>query len=77
MDACFGPRQNEDFAGKLSKLRQTSSVIEYQKEFQMLSNRVKGLTEEYLISPYLSGLRDDIRIGVQKLNPINRPDAFA
>ena len=77
MDAHFGPGRSEDFASKLSKLRQTSYVIENKKEFQMLSNKVKRLTEEYLISLYLSGLRDDIRIGVQNLNPINLPDAFS
>ena len=69
MDARFGLTRSEDFTGKLSKLRQTSTVLEYQKEFQKLSNRVKGLSEEYLNSVYLSGLKDEIRIGVQKLQP--------
>lgn len=68
--------RSENFAGKLSKLRQLSTVLDYQREFQRLSNRVKGLSESYLISLYLSGLRDDIRVGAQKLNPTNLPDAF-
>eukprot|EP00268_Persea_americana_P048348 TRINITY_DN5100_c0_g1_i4.p1 TRINITY_DN5100_c0_g1~~TRINITY_DN5100_c0_g1_i4.p1 ORF type:complete len:391 (-),score=65.99 TRINITY_DN5100_c0_g1_i4:1091-2182(-) len=76
MDARFALTRSEDFAGKLSKLRQTSTVLEYQKEFQKLSNRVKGLSEKYLISVYLSGLKDEIRIGVQKLRPPTLPEAF-
>lgn len=77
MDARFGPTRSEDFVGKQSKLRQYSSVFEYQREFRRLSNRVKGLDEKILTSMYLSGLRDDIRIGVQKLNPSNLPEAFS
>ncbi|KAJ8617885.1 hypothetical protein MRB53_014071 [Persea americana] len=77
MDARFGPTRSEDFVGKQSKLRQYSSVFEYQREFRRLSNRVKGLDEKILTSMYLSGLRDDIRIGVQKLNPSNLPVAFS
>ena len=77
MDARFGPTKSEDFAGKLSKLRPTSAVLDYQREFQRLSNRVKGLSEPYLVNLYLSGLEDDIRIGVQKLSPTNLPDAFS
>lgn len=30
-----------------------------------------------MISLCLSGLKDEIRLGVQKLNPINLPDAFS
>ena len=77
MDARFRPSKREDFGGKLSKLRQNSTVLEYQREFQRLSNRVKGLSESYLFSLYLSGLRDDIRIEVQKLEPTNLPNVFS
>ncbi|KAJ8627671.1 hypothetical protein MRB53_020978 [Persea americana] len=77
MDARFGPTKSEDFAGKLSKLRPTSAVLDYQREFQRLSNRVKGLSEPYLVNLYLSGLEDDIRIGVQKLSPTNLPNALS
>lgn len=63
--------------GKLFKLRQITTVLDYQREFQKLSNKVKGLDEKYLISLYLSGLREDIRIGVQKLSPTVLPDVFS
>lgn len=77
MDACFLLSKSEDFVGKLSKLCQTSMVLDYQREFQRLSNRVKGLSEEYLINLYLSGLKDDIRIEVQKFKPTILPKAFS
>lgn len=77
MDARFGAPRSEDFAEQLSKLRQSTTVFEYQKEFQRLSDRVKGLSEEYLISLCISGLKDDIRVGVQKLKPNNLPETFS
>lgn len=55
----LAPR-SEDFVGKLLKLQQSFMVMEYQREFQRLSNRIKGLLEAYLISLYLSGLWDNI-----------------
>lgn len=77
MDARFGPAERKDFAGRLSKLRQMALVLDYQSEFQWLSNRVKGLSEAYLINLHLSGLRDDVLIGAHKLNPTNLPEAFS
>lgn len=73
----FGPSKSEDFAGKLFKLRQITAVLDYQREFQKLSNKVKGLDEKYLISLYISGLREDIRIGIQKLSPTVLPVVFS
>lgn len=67
----------ESLAGRLCKLRQISTVLEFHHEFQRLSNRVRGLSEEFFISIYLSGSKDEIRLGVHKLNPISLPDAFS
>ncbi|KAH6762936.1 hypothetical protein C2S52_020369 [Perilla frutescens var. hirtella] len=57
----FGPSQFEDNFGKLSKLRQKSSVIEYQTEFEALMNKVAGVTDNFLILMFTSGLRKDIQ----------------
>lgn len=65
----FGPKEFEDPAGALSKLRQTGTVTEYQKEFERLSNLVHGLSEEFLVSCFISGLRDDIQPGVRIFKP--------
>ena len=52
----FGPPENEDFQGQLSKLRQTGSVTEYYDQFAALSNRVNGLPVTFLLSCFISGL---------------------
>lgn len=65
----FGPPIFQDPAGALTKLRQTGTVEEYQKEFERLSSLVNGLSEEFLVSCFLSGLRDDIQSSVRMFNP--------
>ncbi|XP_077224228.1 uncharacterized protein LOC143857678 [Tasmannia lanceolata] len=76
MDARFGPTRSENYAGRLSKLCQDSTVLDYQKEFQVLSNKVKGLSESYLIEVFISGLKDELRVGVQKMKPVTLPEVF-
>ncbi|XP_038701835.1 uncharacterized protein LOC119998561 [Tripterygium wilfordii] len=65
----FGPSQFEDFAEILAKLRQTGSLREYQKEFEKYLNRVDGLPEACLISCFIGGLIDEIRVEVKILQP--------
>ena len=57
----FGQSDFDDPEGELAKLRQTSSVTAYQKQFEALSNRVVGLTDEFLLHCFMSGLKDEIR----------------
>ncbi|KAF1865740.1 hypothetical protein Lal_00021740 [Lupinus albus] len=45
---------------ELFKLRQTSTVTEYQTRFERLSNEVVCLTSEILLNCFLSGLNSDI-----------------
>ena len=42
--ARFGPTESEDFDEALSRVKQTGSLREYQKEFKRLGNRVHGWT---------------------------------
>lgn len=51
-----GPSTCEDLLGAYNKLRQFETVEEYQSQFEVLSNRIKGLTEEFKISSFNSGL---------------------
>ena len=46
----FGPSELEDYQAKLTKLMQRGTVIEYQVEFEQLSNKVDGLSESFLLS---------------------------
>ncbi|KAF1886501.1 hypothetical protein Lal_00045734 [Lupinus albus] len=56
----FGPSTFHNPQAELFKLRQTSTVIEYQTHFERLSNEVVGLTSEMLLNCFLSGLNSDI-----------------
>lgn len=72
----FGPSAYEDPVGAFTKLRQTHSVEEYQTKFEILSNKITGLNEEFRISTFLSGLRDDLRVVVAMFKPTTLSAAF-
>ncbi|XP_076928272.1 uncharacterized protein LOC143592185 [Bidens hawaiensis] len=57
----FGPSTYENHQATLFKLRQTATVIEYQTEFEKVSNRVTGLSRDALLNCYISGLWQDIQ----------------
>jgi hypothetical protein len=46
--------------GAFTKLRQNGSVEEYQIDFEILSNKISGVSEEFRISTFLSGLKDEL-----------------
>ncbi|GJT63339.1 ty3-gypsy retrotransposon protein [Tanacetum coccineum] len=50
----FGPCKYEDPQRSLSKLLQTGTVAQYQSEFEKLVNRVTDISENLLISFYIS-----------------------
>jgi hypothetical protein len=56
----FGPLAYEDPVGLFTKLRQTRSVEDYQIDFKILSNKISGVSEEFRISTFLSGLKDEL-----------------
>jgi len=56
----FGPLAYEDSVGLFTKLRQTRSVEDYQIDFKILSNKISGVSEEFRISTFLSGLKDEL-----------------
>ncbi|KAH7672098.1 Retrotransposon gag domain-containing protein [Dioscorea alata] len=57
----FGSSVYEDHQGNLSKLSQTSTVAEFQTEFEELMNLVTGIPEHLLISVFIAGLRPHLR----------------
>ena len=73
----FGPSELEDYQGKLSKLVQTGSVLEYQEEFESLSNKVDGLFESFLLSCFNSGLKPQIQHEVASFQPTSLTKAMA
>ncbi|XP_042950090.1 uncharacterized protein LOC122282205 [Carya illinoinensis] len=72
----FGPNIYDDPIEELTKLRQSGFVVDYQSKFETLTNRLRGLSEAYKLSCFVSGLRDDIRLTVKMFNPTNLISAF-
>lgn len=69
MWARFGPTAAEDFDEALSKIRQTGSLREYQREFERLQNKVSGWTQKALIGTYVGGLKDTISDNIRMFQP--------
>ncbi|KAH9679855.1 hypothetical protein KPL71_026304 [Citrus sinensis] len=72
----FGTFEDGDAVGSITKLRQTGTVIEYQRQFERLVDRTRNLPESFFISCFLSGLREAIKIGVQMLKPASLLQTF-
>ena len=60
----------------LTRLKQTTTVVSYKGNFEILSNRIKGLSKSHKLSCFLSGLKDEIRLLVRMLVPKSLNDAF-
>ncbi|XP_061375386.1 uncharacterized protein LOC133317533 [Gastrolobium bilobum] len=73
----FGPSELEDYQGQLSKLIQKGSVLEYQEEFKTLSNKVNGLSESFLLSCFVSGLKPIIQQEVASFRPSSMTRAIS
>lgn len=72
----FGPNAFEDATGEWTKLRQVSTVRVYRERFEELGSRTTGLTEEFIVSFFVSGLKEEIKAGVQMFQPSNISQAI-
>ncbi|GKB10797.1 hypothetical protein Tco_0844720 [Tanacetum coccineum] len=68
---------DRDAEDALSKLLQMGTVAEYQNEFEMLINRVTGISESLLTSFYISGLKLTIQIELFRARPTTLGEAFS
>lgn len=57
----FGPSTFENHQQALFKLKQTSSVHDYHKEFERLCNRVTALPHTDVLDCFISGLKSEIQ----------------
>ena len=73
----FGQSELEDYQRKVAKLMQTRSVLEYQEEFENLSNKVDDLSESFLMSCIISGLKPSIQHEVASFQPTTLTKAMA
>ena len=76
LQTCFGATAYDDPMEVLTRLKQTSIVVAYKGNFEILSNRILGLFESHKFSCFLSGLKDEIRLPVRMLVPKTVNEAF-
>jgi len=57
LEVRFGPSTFKNHQQALFKLKQTGTVVEYQKDFERLGNRVHGLTLAAITDCFVSGLK--------------------
>ena len=69
MHVRFGITAYDDPMETLTRLRQTTTVAMYKAQFEVLSNRIKGLSSPHKLICFLSGLKDEIRLLACMLNP--------
>ena len=67
MQTRFGVTVYDDPMEALIRLKQTSTVIAYKGNFEILSNGIFGLSKSHKLSCFLSGLKDEIRLPVRML----------
>ncbi|KAB5511770.1 hypothetical protein DKX38_028798 [Salix brachista] len=65
----FGPSLQSSKLGELSKLRQGSTVEDYQRKFEQLAARAGPLTTEQELEIFISGLQEYIAIEVELHRP--------
>lgn len=65
----FGDGVFEDATRQLTKLKQWTTVKSYQEKFEELANKTTGLSEEFFISCFVSGLKEEIKGGVVMFQP--------
>jgi hypothetical protein len=73
----FAPSQYEDPKGSMFKLCQTTTIKEYQNEFESLANRIIGLPAPFYLSCFISGLKPEICREVQAFQPISLSHAIS
>ncbi|OMO90090.1 Retrotransposon gag protein [Corchorus olitorius] len=73
----FGPSFYLNPSAGLFKLKQIGTVTEYQREFEILANRVTGLSDGHLLNCFISGLLPDLQHEIIPLSPPSLTHALA
>ncbi|VFQ73335.1 unnamed protein product [Cuscuta campestris] len=72
----FDPEYYENYIGSLSKLQQSTTVLDYQTAFESILNKISGVPEQTLIAMYVSSLRQPVQREVNLRNPRTLQEAF-
>lgn len=59
----FGGFNKSDYQAALARMSQSGSVEHYKEQFTRLSRRATGFSQELLLSCFIGGLKDEIRVG--------------
>ncbi|GKA58495.1 hypothetical protein Tco_0757683 [Tanacetum coccineum] len=70
-------RVSEDAEDTLCNLLQIGRVAKYQNEFEMLINRVTGISESLLKTFYISGLKPPLQCALLRSNTTTLGEAFS
>ncbi|VFQ86273.1 unnamed protein product [Cuscuta campestris] len=73
----FDPDYYENYIGLLSKLHQTTTVMEYQSSFETILNKVSGVPEPTLVAMYVAGLKQPVQREVNLRTLGTLQEAFA
>ncbi|RZS16906.1 hypothetical protein BHM03_00048977 [Ensete ventricosum] len=65
----FGPTKYENIDGQLTKIRQTSTMQEYQTKFEKLSYLAHDWTDRQLLGMFIKGLKPKIKGEVKARQP--------
>ncbi|CAL9213941.1 unnamed protein product, partial [Arabidopsis halleri] len=66
----------DDSIAELQQLHETEGIEEYHEKFELIKSRVK-LSEAYLVSVYLAGLRSDTQVNVRMFQPQTIQQCFS
>eukprot|EP00257_Ricinus_communis_P017974 XP_015576546.1 uncharacterized protein LOC107261479 [Ricinus communis] len=73
----FGPSIRSSKLGELSKLKQSNTVEDYQRQFERLSAQTTTLTSEQEKEIFISGLREALAVEVELHNPADLTTAMS
>ena len=65
----YGDHHSGNLFTQLKMLRQSGSVDDYVEEFEMLASHIAGITDEQYLGMFLGGLKEEIKMDVQTLDP--------
>lgn len=65
----FGPPIRSNKLGKLSKIKQTGTVEEYQRRFEQLAARASSLLAAQEVEIFISELKESIVVKIELQNP--------
>lgn len=72
----FHKKRLKSVEGCLAKLRQTTTVADYQARFEAIANETDDMDDERMVRLFISGLREDIKHSVLVHNPKSYEETF-